>query len=520
VSYAILFLVIPLFSAFLAPLGSLIRAKFGNVLNLLIYAAGVAIGIVLFAGMEAGGQTLAMGGWSPPFGINLYLSPVSVGFGILVYLIALFIHVSDLGSGRTARYNLLFSLFVFASLGMMQTGDLFNLFIFVEISSIAVIALAPAVSGRAGTRGAVKYLVPSGLLSMFMLASIALLYSSLGTLNIAHVASSDPLNGALGLVLGIGLMAVLFFETELFPFNSWVPEVYKGASSSFSGAIAGIGGLSGAVVLGRLFLTMMGPDTSFSLAHDRLLIVVFVVGAASVLLGEFAALRERDLKKVLAFSSVGQMGVVALTFTVGGMNALHAGLFLLLNHSIVKPLLLILAGFFIGVTGTSKWSEMTGVARQSPLFGVLFIAGGLSLMGMPVFAGFWAKMTFLKALFDQASPFAAAVAGIVLLSSVVEGIYFLRIGHSFFERDSAEDADADQDRTRLNVHTPVYEKPSRLKRTLVFIPSVVLALGTVVLGLRPGLLYVFLQGAADDLLNTTAYIGNILVSATTAGGGL
>jgi formate hydrogenlyase subunit 3/multisubunit Na+/H+ antiporter MnhD subunit len=506
VSYAILFLILPLFSAFLAPLGSLVREKFGNILNMFIYAAGMLLGVWLFRGLEGGSIELVLGGWRAPFGINLHLSPLSVGFGVLVYLLALLIHVSDLGRGRPARYNLLFGLFVFSSLGVMQTGDLFNLFIFIEIGSIAVIALTPSVSDQAGTRGAFKYLVPSGLLSMIMLGSIALLYSCLGTLNMAHIASSGPLNARLGLLLGIGLLGVFFFETELFPFNTWVPDVYKGAPSSFSGAIAGIGGLSGAVALGRVFLTMMGEGTSFQLSRHSLTVLVFGVALASILVGEFAALRERDLKKVMAFSSVAQMGVVVLTFSTGGANGLFAGLFLLLNHSVVKPLLLIVTGFFIGVTKAARWDEMKGVGRRYPLMGALFILGGLSLLGMPIFAGFWAKLTLLKALFDEGSFFALTGAAAVLLSVIIEGVYLMRIGHVLFEREEGEAAPAD----RATVKNIV----------LAALPALVLALFTVAAGLRPTLVSGFLKSASTDLLQTSVYIENVLGALSRVGGGL
>jgi formate hydrogenlyase subunit 3/multisubunit Na+/H+ antiporter MnhD subunit len=452
-----------------------------------------------------------LGGWGPPFGINLYLSPLSVGFGIVVYLLALFIHINDMGKGRSGRYNLLFSLFVFASLGMMQTGDLFNLFIFIEISSIAVIALTSAVSPRSGSRGAVKYLIPSGLLSMLMLASIALLYSSHGTLNIAHLASKDPLNGAVGLVLGIGLLGMLFFETELYPFNTWVPDVYKGAASSFSAGIAGIGGLSGAVVLGRVFLTMMGQDTTFRFSQPKLLVVVFVIALASILIGEISALRERDLKKVLAFSSVGQMGIVVLSFTIGGASGVYAGLFLLLNHTLVKSMLLLLTGFFIGVTGRASWDEMSGVGRKHPLFGALFVLGGLSLLGMPPFAGFWAKIIFLKALFDNMSTLAGIGVSVLLLSIVIEGVYLLRIGHSLFEREEGESA-----------HFNAHKRGSvPLRNTApTFIPALLLTVATLILGVRPGIVSAFLNSASADLLGTMDYVHNILTTLSLVGGGL
>ena len=502
--YGILFLVLPLFSAFLAPLAGLVRPKHGTILNMLIYAAGAVIGLVLMSNIP-GSSSVVLGGWRPPFGINLYLSPLSLGFGILVYIIALLIHVYDLGKGRSWRYNLLFSLFVFASLGMMQTGDLFNLFIFIEIESIAVIALVVAVSIRSGSRGALKYLIPSGLLSMLMLACIALLYSSLGTLNIAHIASSGVLNEALAMLLGFGLLLMLFFESELFPFNSWVPDVYKGAASSFSAAVAGIGSVAGALVLGRLFLTMMWGGTSFQLAKGNLQIAVFIVASSSIILGELAALRERDMKKVLGFSSVGQMGIVVLAFALGGREVVYAGLLLLINHTLVKPMLLMLTGFFIGVTGKAKWDEMSGVGRRHPLYAALFVVGGLSLMGMPLFAGFWGKLALLRALFTGASTLAIIAATIVLVSVIMEGIYFLRIGHSLFEREDHGDS------------AGLFEKASLKNAVLTLIPVLVLALLTVLIGVLPALLHNFLGEAAEDMVNTTRYVESIL---STVGGGL
>jgi formate hydrogenlyase subunit 3/multisubunit Na+/H+ antiporter MnhD subunit len=512
--YAIFFLLLPLFAAFLAPVGGLLWKRFGAVLNLAVYAAGIAFGLWIFRALgpinptRPAGHSVVLGGWQPPYGINLYLSRFSVGFGLVMYLIALLVHVYDLNRERSSRFNLLFGLFVFASIGMVLTGDLFNLFIFIEIGGIAVIALSPAVSLRSGTRGAVKYLVPSGFLSMLMLASIALLYSSLGTLNIADIASKPPLNGALGLVLGVGVLGVVFFEAELFPFNSWVPDVYKGAPTSFSAAVAGIGGLAGAAVLGRLFLTMMGDSTTFAFARGRLAGVVFAVAAASMVIGEIAALRERDIKKLLAFSSVGQMGMAVLAFTVGGDAGIFAGLFLLLNHTLVKPMLLMLAGFFIRKTGSSRWDEMGGAARRNPLQGALFVLGGLSLMGMPVFGGFWGKLTLLKSLFDRPSTLPMVGAALLLFSTVIEGIYFLRIGHSLFESDTAV-----QDR-------PPKGRRERADAALTLAPAFILALFTLLLGVQPGLVSGVLQSAAADLTDSARYIRNVLFTISKLGGGL
>lgn len=498
-NYSILFVILPLFSAFLAPLGGLVTGRFGKYLNLLIYGAGLVIGIVLFPSVIANPIPIVIGGWPPPFGINLYMSPLSIGAGILIYLLAFLIHISDLDEERPSHYHTLFSLFIFSSVGMIITGDLFNLFIFIEIGTIAVMALSSSVSMRAGTRGGIKYLVSAGFVSMIMLMGIGLIYSATGSLNMAHIAGIETLNRAAAFLIGVALLVALFFETELFPFNSWVPDVYKGSPSSFSAGLAGIGTMAGALVLGRIFLTMMGQNSSFKYTHANLAVLLWAVSLGSIFLGELAALREGDIKKVLAFSSIGQMGIITLAFAVGGEGAVFAGIFLLLNHSIAKTLLLSIAGFFIRYSGRSKWEEMRGIGRKYPFYGVLFIIGSLSLMGMPFFAGFWGKLELLKDLFTG-SALSKVGAVVVLFSVIIEGIYFLRIGHSFFEK-------SDIDWTEAAPQQPVV-----LNYFLTSLPVLILTLIIIVLGTFPQLFTEYLEYIRNDLMDSIGYVNNILLS--------
>ncbi len=513
-NYIILFLILPLFSAFLAPVCNIVRGRFGKYLNIAVYAAGAAGGIYFFSVSGFDAYSVIIGGWKPPYGINLYLGPVAFGFGILIYFIAFLIHIYDLQNNRPAYYHMLFALFVFASLGMTMTGDLFNLFIFIEIGTIALLGLSASVSSGSGARGALKYFVPAALVSMIMLAGIALLYSSLGTLNIAHIARSSELNGSLAFLLGIGILGIFFFEAELFPFNTWVPDLYRGAPSSIAAGVAGIGGIAGVVSFGRVFLTMMAGSDTFRFARSRLTAVVFIIAAASIVIGELAALKEEDVKKVLAFSSVSHMGIVVLTFSIGGSVALTAGLFILLNHSVVKPLMLMTAGFYIKTSGKARWREMRGIARRYPLTGALFVVGALSLMGMPLFAGFWGKMILLKDLFSGQGSLSAAGqqtfpligAAVILFSVILEGTYFMRIGHVFFEAQPSEDIARRSRRLKISLSTAA--------------PALILALVVVLFGLRPGLIEGYLSRAASDLINTADYINNVLVALSAAGGAL
>jgi formate hydrogenlyase subunit 3/multisubunit Na+/H+ antiporter MnhD subunit len=170
--------------------------------------------------------------------------------------------------------------------------------------------------------------------------------------------------------------------------------------------------------------------------------------------------------------------------------------------------MLMLSGFFIGVTGKAKWDEMSGVGRTYPLFAALFVLGALSLMGMPVFAGFWGKLTLLKSLFDGKSTLAVVGAGCILFSIIIEGIYFLRIGNSLFESGEGEKAQKP------------FQKAALKDAALTLLPVVILALLTLLFGLRPGLLSDLLKSAAAELSNTSEYIQKVLFTLSTAGGGL
>jgi len=498
VKYVPILLILPLVSAFLAPALGIVNKKFGRFFNPILYGLGIFFGILLFINEYPESHLIVIGGWRPPFGINLYISPLSYIGIIGIYLLAFFIHIADIENPRSSYYNLLFALFVFSSLGVVLTGDIFNLFIFLEIGSVAVIALSSAVSERAGTRAAVKYMVPSNLVAMFMLIGIALLYSSLGTLNIAHITASQSLNGAIALVIGLSIFTSLFFEAELFPFNTWVPDVYKGSASTFSAALSGIGGLASALVLGRLFLTMMGPESSFKLASNQLSSILYIVATASILIGEFSALKERDVKKVLAFSSVGQMGLVALAFATRNPLAVSAGIILLVNHSFAKPLLMIVAGFFVKTTNETRWDDMRGVARQYPMMGVLFIIAALSLMGMPFFMGFWGKIELVKSLLDG-GVLAWVGFGAILISVIVEGAYFVRMSHAFFEQPT-EDI-----------------KIAKMGKMSIIIPICVLVTVIIILGIFPSIMQGFANHISSDLLNSNGYINNIIQSVSSAG---
>jgi formate hydrogenlyase subunit 3/multisubunit Na+/H+ antiporter MnhD subunit len=474
-------------------------------ITLLAYAAGAVYGAILLPKVFAQSVSVIIGNWLPPFGINLFFTPLTVGIAILIYCIAGFVVLFDIRhtEKRKPNYYLLYALMVFSSIGMVLTGDLFNLFVFLEIGGIASFACVGTGNRYLGAKGGVKYLIQAQLLSLLMLAGIILVYSAEGALNIAFLSAAPELNPVFGFLVGILILLPILLETKLFPFHSWVPETYRGASASFGGSLSGIMALAGGVVLLRLSATMMNPGGAFGLAQEKLSIVLIVLGGITVLVGELAALGEKELKKVLGFSSVGQMGMITVGIGAANLLSLQGAIFLLVSHTAAKVLLFLVTGFFIRTLRTGEWSGMRGIARRFPLAGGLFVVGAMTLMGIPLFSGFWGKISLLKGVLEAGG---IALFGFVavLLGTIIEGVYFMRIGHGFFTAPGAGAAEAGE-------AAEAAAERGRPRYTASFlVPALVLAAAVVVIGIFPKLITPWITAGSEELSNPDSYIERVL----------
>jgi len=494
----VVILLFPLLAAFMIPAGTIISKNFGRVLSLLAYVAGIIYGLLLMPLIMVRARSVIIGNWLPPFGINLFFSPLTLGMVLFIFLLALCILLFDLKNteSKKGQYYLLFNLLVIASAGLILTGDLFNIFVFLEIAGIASFSMIAAGRNSAGSPGALKYLIQAQFTTLLMLGGIALLYSATGVLNIASLSSFEVLKPSFAFLTILLILLPLFLESKLFPFNSWVGGAYQGAEPSLAAALSGIAGAAAALVLARLTLTMMGSSSAFAGASEKIRVLLLLLGAVSILIGEGAAFREHNLKKVLAYSSIGQMGMVVAGISIANTYAVRGALFLLLSHGAAKVLLFLTAGFFINKAGTPFWKDMKGLARRMPLAGAFFIIGAMALMGIPLLSGFWAKLELIRGAVTAGGLAGVAVAAI-LLATILEGVYFMRIGHSLFEEGD------DFHKARYNA--------------AYLIPCLALALSLIAAGLFPDLINTWLSSAAHELLNSqTDYTGLILK----VGGGL
>lgn len=409
---------LPLLAAFLLPIVGASSKLMARLIGPLVLLALLWYGWNIATTLEHP-IAIAIGGFLPPLGIAMYLDQLALLLLIAVPLLLLLLwpYASD-----DLRQQSLLLLLAGAASGMVLSGDIFNIYVFYELISVASFGLAAANRTPAAFAASYRYLILSGLGSVLALTGIALIYTQTGTLNLAHLGLlSAQLNNGIGLsafamiVIGIGVKA------ELFPVNGWVPEVYATAAPRISALLAGLISKLAVLVMVRL-LVVVYSDASAAL-------LLLVLGTLGILWGEFAAWRSADLRRLLAYSSIGQLGMVMVAFSIPGEAGMIAGIAMMLHHLVVKPALFLL---------TESWSgaidNLRGAANRSPLAGILFMLFALSLLGVPPLPGFWAKLLLVTGLTEANTPLYLTALVVLLLATVIEAQYLMRTAVTLYSK--------------------------------------------------------------------------------------
>jgi formate hydrogenlyase subunit 3/multisubunit Na+/H+ antiporter MnhD subunit len=315
-----------------------------------------------------------------------------------------------------ARRDALVLLLAAAGTGLALSGDLFNIFVFYELAAVASFGLASLSGTGRALVATLRYLMISAFGSVLSLVGIAILYMKTGTLNLADLAQVAPytLQGPLGLASFALLVIGFGVKAELFPLNAWVPEVYATAPTRVSALLAGlVSKLAALVVLRLLVLVFHQPEASQ---------LLLVLGVLSILTGELAAWRAKDFPRMIAFSSIGQLGIVFIAFSIGGDAGLLAGIAVALHHLVVKSAL-----FGLAVRWKGSLDDLAGAAKRAPLAAGLFVLFALSLIGVPPLPGFWTKILVLVGLAQGGSALQLFALVSILLVTAVESSYLFRV---------------------------------------------------------------------------------------------
>lgn len=399
---AVLLVAIPLLAAFLSILSK-------KVAPYLLLAVSFAL-IILLGYLPL--EVIPIGGYAAPYGIALVLDNFSLYALYIVNVLFFFVIVINFCNFKRLSTILLVAL---AGLnGLLLTGDLFNLFVFLEITGISAYIITTTNRKPLHT---FHYIVAGSVGSSLYLLGVIILYNMFGTLNMADLASTmTTLNvSATNVAFPFLLMFIgLGVEAKLLPFNGWVKGIL-GTSNKFSGPmIASVYATASLFVFGRLL-------TSVFIISDQLLLIVSLVLGFSILAGEAMAYNSTKTREILLFSSVAQAGIAVLVFTHGfiGYGLLFVGL-----NGFSKLILFLVMNHVSDELGTDEVSELSGIFRKNKLVGAGTTVAVLNILGLPLFAGFFVKVGILYSLFTIDN---YVFPAIILISSVVEGIYFIKL---------------------------------------------------------------------------------------------
>ena len=320
------------------------------------------------------------------------------------------------------------SVLLIAMIGMNGASlirDLFSLYVFLEITAIASFVLIAIERGRDALEGALKYIILSAVASALMLVGVAVLLLLSGSTDFAVVAAT--IKGSYDHVyarIAIGaFLCGLFIKGGLVPFHAWIPGAYGAAPAATSVLLAGIGTkISGIYALVRLTISVFGP-------HSPIESVLLFVGALSIVIGAFAALRQTDMKWLLAYSSISQVGYILLGLGCGTPWGLAGAVFHFFNHAVLKSLLFVNSAALEDRLGTTDMGKMGGLGTRMPVTSVTSALGALSTAGVPPLSGFWSKLIIIIALW-QAQLYVYALVAISM--SVVTLGYMLVMQRKVF----------------------------------------------------------------------------------------
>jgi multicomponent Na+:H+ antiporter subunit D len=504
-----LFVAVPLAGAFLTMILGRLLKDFNKYISLLVLLFLSVISIISIISGAGNVDVYRMGAWEPvngiPIGIYLVMDSFTtiilcviniIGFLSIVYSIS---YISRYTSEN--NFYALFCLMLAGMNGVVLSGDLFNIFVFLEIAAISSYALVAFGVEKEELEATFKYQVLGGLASMLILFGISFIYWKAKTLNISDIKAamgSSP-DRTHYLLVQILLLCGFGLKAAVIPFHAWLPDAHSSAPSPISAMLSGV--LIKAVgiyVLIRIFFNMF-------IISNEMAILITSLGALSMAVGVFLAIGQWDIKRLLAYHSISQMGYVILSVGIGmillsrgtkpevAALAVAAGLFHLINHAVFKSLLFLNAGAIEYRTGTRNLKEMGGLARHLPATSSTSFVASMSISGVPPFNGFFSKLMIIIAAIMAKFYLLAFLAVIVSIITLASFLKFQR--YAFYNKKNE------------NAEKNLKEVPFPMVFSMIILGALCVLLSLIAI---PQVREMFLTPAVNVLMNPQLYNSPIL----------
>lgn len=434
----------PLFTIILPLLGAVVCSVTGKKASKYVYfavsliCAALSVPVLVYT-LENGYFTRAMGHFAAPFGNEIRVGTAEVFFTLLAVLLP---PLSVLGGKRRLMedisekkinfYFVMLCLLQCAITALAYTNDLFTAYVFIEISTLTSCGLLMIRQIGRTTVAAVRYMIFNLLGSGFVLMGICMLYDLTGYLSMSYIkeAVADiaatgeytvPLTAAIGLiVIGIGM------KSGMFPFHLWMPDTYSSSTTASACILSGLVSKGYIFLLIKIIYRVIGLDV---MEGTGVSLIIFVFGLAGMIVGSLGAIRENEIRRMIAYSSAAQIGYIYMGIGIGGsaaQAAVAAAVFHIFTHALTKPLLFISASGLSDVSGGAvRFAALQGSAHRNPIAGAAFTGGALSMVGMPGFAGFISKLLFAQAAVASDSR-AIITLSVLAISTILNAKYFLR----------------------------------------------------------------------------------------------
>lgn len=456
-----------------------------------LFAAAIALFVAVY---RHGPASTQLGAWPAPFGITLYCDLFSAVMLLLAGAMAVAISLYSLASIDVQRisfgYFPLVQVLLMGVCGALLTGDIFNLFVWFEVMLLSSFVLLVLGGERRQVEGAVKYVTINLISSMLFLSAIGVLYGKTGALNMAHLALTIPESESPELLTVVFFLFLTSFgiKSAMFPLFFWLPASYHTAPIAITALFSGLLTKVGVYALIRLSTLVFTQEPAI------IRWILIPLAALTMICGVLGAIAQTDVRRLLAFHIVSQIGYLLMGLALGSALALASAIFFMIHVVISKAALFLIAGIVHRHTGSYDLKKLGGLYDARPMLGILFLVPALSLAGIPPLAGFFGKLGLVRAGLE-AGEYALVAAALVV--SILTFYSMIKIWNEAFWKAPPDGAS----------HSEEDDAPG--PAALLYAPVIVLALALVVLGVAAEPAFAVAVQAAGQLLDPDAYVAAV-----------